>query len=571
MKPVIFVKHPNQNRFIGTFDMANLHDWWLSEPLPAGVAEVVDVDWVYAQYHVCVCRMEDGTYSIIRTKDYGQSWYVVLNLAEIIYSITRIDYGWLLAATESGWYESTRSGLEDTWSKVSYQAPGCKTVVNLGENILVAHDGSCVWRSTNVARTWSKTLNCHSLYYKRAHGGYTTQSYSGSVYPALAGFGEQVMAGAGPHLMFSDDGGQSWTIPWGWDPPGADYCGNTWRGKKTCNNSSISPYYGSARIIQIIHTDYRPRTPGVATSSENSWMIRVYIPQLGVVRCLATDYGTALYIPVFDQPFNGYGAGAITAYQVLRPHSDEDDIMVFSSDPSPRYSTDGGWSWAELNPDSFDVYEGDPTQEISTYVNPFLEEDFADWVWSGSPCHNGGRFIFREGCTRRALSYDCDFVTKGVFEANSKCDMDTLLARVRESGTNMDVLAKAAFDDGYLMDQVSKKAFDKAYLGHAFIQDTFELGENHDMVLVHRYIWPWEMDILHQKMLSQIWYNDILQQKAISDEFEMAVYLVEDRWDDIVNDIVKTMPQVWKVEPPDVPADVLDSRSEDFDDVGGDT
>lgn len=562
MRPVIFVKHPNQNRFIGTFDMDDLQEWWLSEPLPGDVAEVVDVDWAYAQYHVCVCRMDDGSYSIIRTKDYGQSWYEVLNLRERIYSITRIDYGWLLAATASGWYESTRSGLEGTWSKVSTQAPGCKTVVNLGENILVAHDGSYVWRSTDIARNWTATLNCHSLYYKAPHSGFTTRSYSGDVYPALAGFGAQVFAGAGPHLLMSDDEAQSWTIPWGWPP---FYGGSS-------GNKGINSYYDKTRLLQIVHTGgfNNPQNPGVTYAQYmHTWMFRVYIPTLGVVRCLVSDGGDYNYIPKFDQPFIGYTAGGITSYEVLRPGSSEIDMMVFCPNPTPRYSLTRGWTWSELDPTEFTVYLGDPEQEINAYTNPYIEDDYSEWQWSGEPCHNSGKFIYKDGIVRRGLSYDCDFLTKRVQELDSKWDMDALLAVVKEVGPDMDLLAKIAFDNGYSMDDYRKKAFDKAYLGHAFVQDTFEFGADHDMILVHRYIWPWYNDILQQKALDLGWYNDILQRKAMVDSCEMAMYLVEDLWDEIVNDIDKTMPQVWRLETPVVPKRVLDSRVEDFDDAGG--
>jgi len=554
MRPVIFVKHPNQNRFIGTFDMDDLQEWWLSEPLPGDVAEVVDVDWAYAQYHVCVCEMGDGTYSIIRTKDYGQSWYEVLNLGERIYSITRIDYGWLLAATESGWYESTRSGLEGTWSKVSTQAPGCKAVVNIGENILVAHDGTDVWRSIDVARNWTKTLRGRNIYYKKWHGGFTSKTYDKDIYPALAGFGEAVMAGIGPYLLISEDQAQSWTMPWGWS---AGYV------------SSIQPYT-SQRILQLLHTDRLTEAVHDGNGTwYDVWMARVYMPARGIVRHLVSYGGMFYWTAVFDTPFTGYDQGNLTAHQVLTPGSDVFDSIVFSSTSSrtTRYSINGGWDWDDLDPSGFAVYEGDPSQGKNTETNPFIEEDFSQLLWEGHPCHNEGKWIPKDGIMRRGVSYDLDWLLSVTKVATITGDV--VVKKIQELGADYDALVQTEFETTWTMDDFRKKAFDRPYLGHAYVRDTFDQGADHDMVLVHRYIWPWEMDILQQKALTLGWYNDILQRKAMVDSCEMAMYLVEDLWDEIVNDIDKTMPQVWRLETPVVPKRVLDSRVEDFDDAGG--
>ena len=556
MKPAIFVKHPNQNRFIGTFDMTNLEIWWLSEPLPGDVVEVVDVDWAYAQYHVCVCRMNDGTYSIIRSPDYGQSWVEVKNLAETIYSVTRIDYGWLMAATSTGWYESMNSGL--TWTKVSASAPGCRAVAVIGDNVLIAHDGRYVWRSVDYARHWSQVLDCRNIYYKQPHGGFRTQTYSGDVIPAVAGFGNQVFAAAGPYLLMSDDEGQSWTMPWGWP---SMYGGSS-------GNPSINPYFGSSRLIQIVHTGaYNdPENPGITYQQfVHTWMFRVYIPTLGIVRCLVSNGGDFEFIAKFDQPFTGYYSGGITAFEVLRPGSEDYDTLVFCPDPKPRSSLDRGWSWSDLDPSEFSVYLGDPDQEINASVIPFTEE-FAEYLWSGHPCHNSGTYIREGGPIRRGLSYDLDFKTETEFEET--VDIDVLLMVVNESGVDHDLIARKTFESGYQVDEIQKKALSRPYVGNMPLQDTFDFGANHDFVLVHRYTWPWEMDILEQKALTLGWYNDILQQTTLVEGHEMAMYLVDDQTDEIEVDIDRKLPQVWRVQPPRMPFKVLDSRKDDFDELG---
>jgi len=143
MKPVILVKLPNCATFVGTFDTENWKDWWKSNPLPGDVSEITDTDWAYGQYHVAICRMADGTWSIYRSGDYGKNWYPVWNTHLTLHGIIQLDPGWLLCSASDGWYESVDSGL--TWSKVSSQAPNCPIVINLGDDTLLAHDGLKIW------------------------------------------------------------------------------------------------------------------------------------------------------------------------------------------------------------------------------------------------------------------------------------------------------------------------------------------------------------------------------------------------------------------------------------------
>ena len=70
MIPVMLVKVPNYNGFMGSFDNVK---WWLSEPFPETVIDITDAYWIYANYHVCATKNSDLTYSIYQTKDNGFS------------------------------------------------------------------------------------------------------------------------------------------------------------------------------------------------------------------------------------------------------------------------------------------------------------------------------------------------------------------------------------------------------------------------------------------------------------------------------------------------------------------
>src|SRR5574343_268240 len=103
MIPVVLSILEGKNFILGTFDTTNFQEWWKSEPFPGNVESIGKPTHVYGQYHVCICKMTDGTYSIYRTKNMGKYWESVYNTSDIIYTINKIDYGWLIASTSSGW------------------------------------------------------------------------------------------------------------------------------------------------------------------------------------------------------------------------------------------------------------------------------------------------------------------------------------------------------------------------------------------------------------------------------------------------------------------------------------
>jgi len=151
MQPAVLSVVDGKNFLLGTFDTTGFQNWWKSETFPGEVESIQRPLHVYGQYHVCICKMSNGTYSIYRTKNNGKSWIQVYNTSDIIYTLTLIDYGWIIGSTSVGWIESWQdSGY--TWNKISSFAPGCQVVVNIGDDILFAHDGYRIWRSVDYAK-----------------------------------------------------------------------------------------------------------------------------------------------------------------------------------------------------------------------------------------------------------------------------------------------------------------------------------------------------------------------------------------------------------------------------------
>lgn len=153
--PVTLVYVPNSNFLLGTFDTTDFAAWWIADGFG-------DVEYVkkgiqtYAEIHLAICKMMDGSWSVFQSKDYAQSWTEVYNTSYEIFDIVRINYGWTIINTGDGFYESTDAGTN--WAQVCAlpAAPIASAIANAGNgDILICTDGRYIWRSTDIARTWS--------------------------------------------------------------------------------------------------------------------------------------------------------------------------------------------------------------------------------------------------------------------------------------------------------------------------------------------------------------------------------------------------------------------------------
>jgi hypothetical protein len=416
MKPVVLVKLPNSTQFLGTFDTGSYQKWWKSEPLPGSIDTVIQTVWCYAQYHLCVVKGTDGSYYIYRSVDYGKTWEPRPEVWREIYCLVRIDYGWMLMNTSEGWFSSTNTGL--TWTLVSTDAPNCTVVVNMEENVLLAANSSYIYRSPDVGYTWQIVQDCKSMKVKDFHDQrYVTNIlYNGPVYPSLAGHNGRVLAGVGPYLLLSDDSGLTWM-----GHPSYIYPGYGWNknkqvvrwGEGSCNWNPSQ----QQQFLQLVHTKI------ATTPDDDYYMARVYHPVQGIVRNYLTTVGGMGWNALFDQQYAGLTAGSIEAYETLVVGTGDTQILVFNSqmafnptsgmsNPSPKFSVDGGVTWTDLDVNQFRIYHGDPDQEGDyTLGGPFTEEAGTHFTWIGPPCHNGGKYV-PSGYYVRGISHDMDLNIK---------------------------------------------------------------------------------------------------------------------------------------------------------------
>lgn len=537
MQPVILVKLPNAPRFCGTFDTTNFKEWWLSEPLPGDVAEIIDSEWAYGQYHLALCRMVDGTYSIYQSRDYGKTWHEVFNTNNTLYNLIQIDPGWVLCSASNGWYHTTNSGTD--WTLRSTQAPGCREVINLGDDTLIAHDGMNIWKSVDVGEHWSKKLNGRSFTIKLSHGGTRNVGWGLDGYPALDGYGNRVFAGIGGYFVVSDDAAESWTMPYFYSP------------------------HTNVRILQILNTN-----PSVS-GPEHTYMIRIYLTNLGVVRHYYAANPMRPWTARFDQPFSGYENGRLTAYHVLRPGSNTYDQVVFSSqmrfntsrqtyEPAVKYSLDGGWTWVDLDISKIKVYEGDPGQGSFTFGGPFLVDVFTKFAWTGNPCHNSGSWSELKGAYVRGISSDHDFLA--TVAKNRNYYGDIINQATFDMNLNTSILSTKEFNLLGDFDLLSKTTFNLRFFGKPLLKANFDRGITGNMTCVFARNHDHPVNMLSKRTHWRPIDSDILCQGVSSKGFPLNIVIVDSKFDELLVGTERYMPQLFELWSKMLKYDVYSSR-----------
>lgn len=570
MRPVALSIVEGRNFILGTFDTSGFRTWWKSLPFPGDVESIEDTTHVYGQYHVCIVKLGDGTNSIYRTHDSGKTWVEVYNTTDTIYSITRIDYGHVIASTSTGWLESTLdSGL--TWTKISSFAPSCKTVINISDDVLFAHDGSKIWRSYDIGHSWSRVLQKSFWISVGYHDETLTQNFTWNSYahPALAGAGNSVYAGFGPYLNISHDLGEHWfTHLQGWDEFFATYKGG-WGG-----SNLFSPFYNT-RILQLEMTD----TSGI---NPDDHVLMARVVDLDTNQVLYAYSGKKYHFE--DDPEKGTGYswqtrftlpfaddkhGILCSYDVLQPGSSEYDklVMVCSYDASNNavvmYSKNSGWTWSTLNYNNVSVYEGDPSQEIISNIGQYVfdEEYWTTATWMGEPCHNNGRWVYEHNKTIRGLSWDLDLLA--IFQKNKAYGMIYSTLSEKDKEYTIDMLSEKLHDVSINPDILLKKSSIKNMIVGGYLQKYFDKSFNVGGILANRRTKELPSDILTQKA-NETFFNIRMNQKDTAEKScDFVMKLVDDHVDEIMTSINRYTLQAPDIRYPSVPYVPFDSRNQE--------
>ena len=558
MRSVVLSVVEGKNFILGTFDTTTFQTWWKSEPFPGNVDIIQKPIHVYGQYHVCIVKLVNGTYSIYRTTNMGKTWVSVYNTPNIIYTVTAIDYGWIVGSTSTGWIESKLdSGF--TWSVISSFAPGCKTVINVSDDVLFAHDGTKVWRSQDYAKTWSVVLNQASWYSKPLHEGWAGKTFSrvGYSYPALAGINETIFVGFGPYLIISDDLGTTWTThPSGWN--------NSIFNEPTWGNASFSPQANN-QIMQIILTS------GLGFPTANSKIM------------LRNLVGNTIHY-MYSGPYAQYSSGwywqnvfsntnnatdnSISSYDVQRAGSPLHDTLSIitttdaNNNPIVLHSINGGLTWTSVNVSNVTVYEGDPSQEIISGIGQqtFNEEYWTTYTWVGMPCHNTGKWIVELNKTIRGISADLDLLMS--FRKLKAYSMDYVTNVTKTKACNYDILNKKANLKLLSDDVVLTITKPHSYLVGGMYKTPIRKGCNIDTVNALRLIKTLSTDLDIIKSVRTFANMRMNTLGAVQKPCDFDVHLVHDHVNEIMVSVERYSPQFPDIRYPSISYDVFDSRTQ---------
>lgn len=477
MRAVTLVKLPNTPKFLGTFD-DDYTSWWYSNPLPGAVDEIIDSTWAYGQYHVCIAKMLDNTYSIYQSNDYGLNWIQVLNLNYIIYTIARIDYGRLLAGTSNGVYESKNSGT--TWSKIS-NTINLTTIKDVGSDRLVAINSSgTVYYSSNSGITWISSGVSSNKDCIDGQNGIVLVRYN---------MGDRL------YLGVSQDHGASYFTgdPHGW------YYGNQivmhWNsdGSYIDGHPNVIGLRYSGSITKIICTGMRDGFPTFVIQQKltGTNILRHYYAYIVDPSANVAHYAFSARFDALESQATDLSAKEV----VLVGKGTYYRTVVFTgahTDGTPRVMTSsgGGYTWIEQDVTSATIYSGpDMTQEVGT-GGAFLEDSYIATSWTGPVCHNSGSW-FSAGYVQQGLSYEMDFLTR--------------LAVSREQSYAMDVYCLVPHIKTFHQDILVKRPFTKSYLFDAL----FRSPE----------LFTYSMDVLNQKALLKQFTMDILESKVCLEQY----------------------------------------------------
>jgi hypothetical protein len=577
MQPVTLVSLPNVPYLVGTFDTALFQTWWKSSDL-TGVERIIKGIQTYGTIHVALTKNTNGTWSIFQSMNSGVTWSSVFNHAYEIFDVVQISYGWLIINCADGFYESTNSGT--TWTLVLGlpTAPIASAIANVGfGDILVCTDGASIWRSLDVARTWTKVCTISSIRISDTNG--QTERYStywtGLTIPCIAGANGRILASAGPYLLISEDNGATWE------------CHRYWCG--TITNTASPDYvdfpdpayvwsriWPAAPLKMLVSQILVSRIDGPSGSEVHfvikcndvllhsgesglrSWtfITRPVLHYTGQI--LMDNYGFNLALKQDLTPGNNT---QLSSSEVLLTGTNYNTRMLFSSQTSNgvtslRYSLDGGTTWVTINVNALQVFDGN----VPLGTNPFVDDNFSRNTWIAGPCNNYGTWTLYELFCRRNLSFDMDYTTlvthtktygstlHSVLRKLKQPDFDLLIQNRHTKTCTANVLNQLAHVVGIHATEIVKKAFPATYAP--------------DIVTVLRYLKTYTPDILLQKPVNHGLLFRCALQSAPEETFGMTVNIQETIVQDILSNSQRFSPQF-----PDIgsgyenrPYEIFDSR-----------
>ncbi|MHB8123472.1 MAG: SpaA isopeptide-forming pilin-related protein [Desulfuromonadaceae bacterium] len=427
MTPVVLVSLPNLPYLLGTFDTTQFRQWWRSAPFPDELENIKKGFHIYGRTHLALAQRKDGRWAVYRSKNYGIDWEGVFlgEAGEIIYDIVLITFGRAILNTSRGFFETVNAGT--TWSLVLgvLAAPNAPAFCNIGGgDVLMCTDGRYIWRSTDIARSWTAVLDMRQVWHRKYST--TLRQYTGPSLPCISGANGRVFVAHGPFLLRSDDGGLTFHIVIYWEssralvggliPPEAVVWDRIWKKEEYLTNpcflisqiliSSIDGPMGDDVVFCLKINDVRP----VAGYTDLfAWTFKTWTSN-------PVSMKNQHFKIIFQQYLTPSDSGNhLDSFEVAVLGQNYNDKLIFSAQtridaggnrvPSLKYSVDGGENWIDI--DITNIKIGDP-EGGGNYGGSMMDDNFAKLTWVGPACCNSGHYDFIELSRRQCQSYEAD-------------------------------------------------------------------------------------------------------------------------------------------------------------------
>lgn len=584
----MLISCPNLPYFLGTFDTTRFRSWWKSRPLPEDVVTIKKGFHIYGRTHLAIAQRRDGRWAVYRSKNYGIDWERVFlaKVGEVIYDMVLITYGRAIMNTSLGFYETVKAGTDWTLVlSVPGGAPKAPAFCNIGGgDVLMCTDGRYIWRSTNIARSWTMVCDMQAVLHGQTQVGNTR--YLGPSVPCIAGANGRVVAGHGPFLVRSDNGGLSFgpVAYWETDPiqspailrPPADLVYNRiWSylqlPEKTISKAGyiitqilISSIDGPAGNDVVFVLKMNDLWPIRGQTELFSWTLKTWTSDPILQK-------NGHWKPIFQQHITPVTEGEqLSSYDVATIGQNYNDRLIFSAQtrinsngervPSLKYSQDGGITWYDI--DLSKIAIGDP-EAAPVYGLSIMDDNFARMTWVGPGCNNYGKYNFVELYRTQCQSYETDVMVESAErDVALNQNVDSVLVSTPEKLVEVDsVLEKPSplqEDVDACLEGVVPKTYrvDRTLEGLASkdedIDCLLEIGVGIDVLL----------DTLMWKNVFKHQFIDVSLRDNNERYYFIDVVLRKDRFHQRLVDVDRINPQFLDLVSPDIPYKPMNSKNE---------
>jgi len=584
MTPVALVSLPNLPYLLGTFDTTKFREWWRSNAFPDDLENIKKGFHIYGRTHLALAKRKDGRWAVYRSKNYGIDWERVFLAAvgETIYDIVLITFGRAILNTSLGFYETVNAGT--TWNLVLGlpSAPNAPAFYNIGNgDILMCTDGRYIWRSTNIARSWTRILDMQTIMHVDAKN--YVGRYTGPSIPCIAGANGRVIVAHGPFILMSENAGLSFAYVPNWDwssaagpasllPPQAVVHNRMW--DMTTNPgflisqlliSSVDGTSGEDVVFILKLNDVRPVS---GFTDLFAWTFKSFTS--------GTKTGSVVGINTWWKPvFQQYlmpkeGECNITSYDVAVMGQSSNDKLMFSAQtridpltgnpiPSLKFSTDGGATWTDIDIGKIKI--GDPSGG-GIYGGSMMDENFVKITWVAASCNNYGWYHSTELYRKQCQSYEMDLNIQGPKTVTMDYMLDAQIGKGHTKSQEMDAILSADIAAPYNID----------YMAEAIHSKSYQLDRNLETLITKEYEVDTinsadtsisdTLDVLIFARAKKYYHLGLLIAGKTSFGYNIDAILVKNRLNERLSGIEREIVQFLDIDVPSIPYAPLDSRKE---------